>query len=271
MISLYQKGLICVGAGYKEANLHKWGPGCRDIYSLHYVISGRGYIKTRDKMFTIEEGQSFLIYPKEEYYYYPDEGNPWEYVWIDFHGQEGDRLVSLTGFSADNPTMTVDSDVRTYYNVIVETKDRIQKEEQERAKLHFLLTKYFRKGLEKEQSHRKDYIQLAEEYVSNYFWRSDLSIPEIAEALHIDRTYLYRLVKGKFRMSPSQYLTEFRIEKAGELLEQGNLPIQTVAGSVGYEDALYFSKIFKKIKGVSPSDYRKRTQLPLERKSRALR
>lgn len=246
--------------------MHKWGPGCRDIYSLHYVLDGRGYIKTGDKTFTVEKGQSFLIFPKEEYYYYPDEENPWEYIWIDFHGQEGDRLVSLTGFSIKKPVLDGKEDLRICYDVAVDESDRIKKEEQESAKLHFLLTQYFRKDLAKERENRKEYIQLAQEYINHYFWRSDLSIPEIAEAIHIDRTYLYRLVKEKFQMSPSQYLTEFRIEKAGELLEQGDLPIQTVAGSVGYEDALYFSKIFKKIKGISPSDYRKRTQLPLVRK-----
>ncbi|MBQ7933454.1 MAG: helix-turn-helix transcriptional regulator, partial [Lachnospiraceae bacterium] len=97
-------------------------------------------------------------------------------------------------------------------------------------------------------------------YIANYYWRCDLSVPDIAAHLHIDRTYLYRLFKHELGISPLQYLTDVRMERAVALLTETKLPVQSVAGSVGYEDALYFSKTFKKAKGVSPSDYRNKVQ-----------
>lgn len=198
----YQRELVCVGGGYKEPNQHKWGPGCRDMYSLHYIISGRGYVKTGGQTFRLEKGLSFLIYPGEEYYYYPDEKEPWEYVWVDFYGKEADRLISMTEFTKKSPVMETEQDMRTFFEVYADVPDRLTRKERESANVHLLLTRYFRKNLSEESGNIKGHIQLAKEYVGNYYWRSDLSVSEIAKELHIDRTYLYRLFKDAMGMSP---------------------------------------------------------------------
>lgn len=59
--------------------------------------------------------------------------------------------------------------------------------------------------------------------------------------------------------SPNEYLTKFRISQAVELIERSSLPVSAVAASVGYDDSLYFSRVFKKITGVSPSSYIKKS------------
>ena len=56
-------------------------------------------------------------------------------------------------------------------------------------------------------------------------------------------------------MAPSDYLTNYRINKACALLHESRFTVTEVANSVGYEDALYFSRVFKRIKGVSPTKY----------------
>lgn len=57
-------------------------------------------------------------------------------------------------------------------------------------------------------------------------------------------------------LSPAQYITDFRVNAACRLLEETELPVSAVARSVGYNDSLYFSRIFHKTKGVSPTEYR---------------
>ena len=57
-------------------------------------------------------------------------------------------------------------------------------------------------------------------------------------------------------MSISDYITQIRLEKAVELLAQSNVPIYEIAYSVGYSDANYFSRLFSKIYGIPPSQYR---------------
>ena len=80
--------LVCTDNNYKEPNLHRWGPGTREIYSVHYIISGKGYVECRGKTFALSAGDTFLVFPEEEILYYPEESDPWEYRWIDFKGAD---------------------------------------------------------------------------------------------------------------------------------------------------------------------------------------
>lgn len=99
------------------------------------------------------------------------------------------------------------------------------------------------------------HVDMAKRYIDeNYF--NDIKVEQLAELLGLDRKYLRNLFIEHVGMSTKDYLMERRIERAKELLEMGDLPISSVALSVGYHDALGFSKIFKKYVGVSPSEYK---------------
>ena len=72
----------------------------------------------------------------------------------------------------------------------------------------------------------------------------------------LSRKYLTKLFNEKMDNSPKNYLIQYRINKACRLLKQSTLSIQEVSHSVGYTDALVFSKIFKKVVGTCPREYR---------------
>lgn len=63
---------------------------------------------------------------------------------------------------------------------------------------------------------------------------------------------------ASFGLSPHDYLQKYRINEACSLLRRRDFTVAEVAGSVGFSDPLYFSRIFKKLKGLSPSDYQRR-------------
>ncbi|MBR6626556.1 MAG: helix-turn-helix domain-containing protein [Lachnospiraceae bacterium] len=250
-----ERELIFIGYGYKEPNMHRWGPGCRDLYALHYILSGKGYVRVGGEEYVLQKGDAFLIYPGEEYTYFPGRTHPWEYEWVDFRGRGVERLLAFTGFTRERPVMHV-GELRESLQISSSADDRILRQEQESAGLHMLLTAFFRKNLESEGANQKAYVQLAQEYIANYYWRSDLHVGEMASILHVDRTHLFRLYKEALGISPQQYLARIRLERACRLLKGTDRSIQAVAASVGYEDALYFSKIFKKAQGMTPSEYR---------------
>ena len=79
---------------------------------------------------------------------------------------------------------------------------------------------------------------------------------EISNHVGINRKYLTKLFNEKMDNSPKNYLIQYRINKACRLLKQSTLSIQEVSHSVGYTDALVFSKIFKKVVGTCPREYR---------------
>ncbi len=80
------------------------------------------------------------------------------------------------------------------------------------------------------------------------------NVSTLAEMMHFHEGYLRRIFKASFGKSPASVLKETRMAAAKKLLEEGNLQIQQIARSVGFEDASYFSKCFKHYYGHSPSD-----------------
>ena len=72
----------------------------------------------------------------------------------------------------------------------------------------------------------------------------------------LSRSHLFRSFEKVMEKSPKEYLTNFRIKQACNLLKTSDLSITAIANSVGFENNLYFSKAFHKVKGVSPKVYK---------------
>ena len=79
----------------------------------------------------------------------------------------------------------------------------------------------------------------------------------MSEHVGLSSSYLCRIFKEETGLSMNAYITNLRMSKAGELLNDTNSYIKEVAISVGFEDQLYFSRLFKRYSGVTPSEYRK--------------
>ena len=88
-------------------------------------------------------------------------------------------------------------------------------------------------------------------------YTENISLSELAERYGISISYLSSLVKEELHLSFSEYITAKRIQKAKELLEDETLSIEQIAEQTGYNDYFYFTKVFKKTLGISPSKYRK--------------
>ncbi len=84
-----------------------------------------------------------------------------------------------------------------------------------------------------------------------------LSLLSIAERFFVSRTYICVLFRKNKNLTFSQYLTNIRIERSKMLLKNTNMKLLEIAEKVGFQDEYYFSKVFKKYTGKSPSTYRK--------------
>lgn len=78
---------------------------------------------------------------------------------------------------------------------------------------------------------------------------------DIAKAVGVSRSHLYRVFMSNVGQSPIDYLTHYRISEACSLLKNSTLSIAEIAVSVGFFDQFYFSRVFKKVKKVPPSKY----------------
>lgn len=92
-------------------------------------------------------------------------------------------------------------------------------------------------------------------YIAGHY-KEDLSLQDVAGAMRYSDAYFCKIFKKYFNRSFIVYLNELRIEKAKQMLEDAMRNIKDISSEVGYRDANYFAKVFKRITGVTPSDYR---------------
>lgn len=84
----------------------------------------------------------------------------------------------------------------------------------------------------------------------------DISMQDVAEAMNYSSAYFCKLFKQCFSKSFTTYLSEYRVEKAKQLLLDVTVNVKEISDKVGYHDSNYFTKVFKRIVGVTPSEYR---------------
>lgn len=244
---------------------HKWGPGIRDHYLIHYVVSGKGsYQFPGSKPQQLSAGDAFLIYPNTEISYQADENEPWEYFWVGFTGSDAATVLSATDFTAESPflkNIPYGSRVRQEVEHIYHASGNQFSNAVEMAGYLYILLSVFMQGaaLVHQYDTAVNYVQKAMEYISrNYAY--PISVENIASYVGISRSQLFRSFQSLLSQSPKEYLSDYRIRQACHLLEDTTLSITAIANSVGFDNSLYFSKAFRNAKGASPSAYRKQHQ-----------
>ena len=88
-------------------------------------------------------------------------------------------------------------------------------------------------------------------------YMEDISLTSLSSKYNISMGHLSKMIKENLKVNFSDYIASLRIQRAKELLRDDSMSIQEIAEIVGYNDYFYFTKVFKKIEGISPSKYRK--------------
>jgi len=104
-------------------------------------------------------------------------------------------------------------------------------------------------------NYKEIYIKKSLQFVETNYSRK-LYISEMAKSVGLNKNYFSAFFKENIGVTPQQYIIKFRINKACELMSNSGLTISDISRSVGYDDTLGFSKVFKKEKGMSPKSYR---------------
>lgn len=101
-------------------------------------------------------------------------------------------------------------------------------------------------------------IFLIKDYISKNYMRETLSVKDISSHVFLSTSYVCTFFKNETGQTLNQYLTEYRMERAKQLLGDSRYKIADISSKVGYSDGNYFGKSFKKYSGLSPSEYREK-------------
>ncbi len=247
--------------------LHSFGPAVRNHYLFHYVVSGQGTLvstnsKNEDYTYQIRAGQGFLISPGQKTHYFADELQPWQYTWIEFDGIKAQEFMSMAGLDYDSPVYY--SNLPSMQQVVRDELLYIANHGNE-SDMNLIGHMYlFMDALQKSSTRRKTsigknlkdyYINDAIEFIENNYFNA-ITVEDVAAFCNLNRSYFGKIFKDSLRITPQEFLINYRTTKACEYLETTDMLIGEISRLVGYPSQLHFSRAFKKVNGISPREWR---------------
>lgn len=268
-LSMYQFGWE------RCAPSHAFGPAARNHFLFHYVISGTGTLYANDaegisRVYQIKSGQGFMIFPHQINTYIADKDLPWEYVWIEFDGLRAKEAIEIAGLSLNAPVYHAHShDLReTMMNEMLYIAQH-----GDMAPFHLIGHLYLvldaltrsvsSMRISKGGRLRDFYIHEAIAFIEQNF-QNNISVEDIADNCGLNRSYFGKIFKEAIGRTPQEFLLNYRMTKASELLKLTRLSIGDISKAVGYDNQLHFSRAFKNIYGISPREWRNQNQVPLK-------
>ena len=108
------------------------------------------------------------------------------------------------------------------------------------------------------KSNSENVCQMIVDYVANHFTDPNISLAKLADIFNYTDKYLSYLFSNRMKLGFNTYLNQLRIGYARNLINQNITSISQLAEMCGYSDSSYFSKVFKKLEGISPTEYIRR-------------
>lgn len=246
--------------GEKCGPEHAYGPAVRDHYLIHFVASGKGTLRTREREWKIGPGQGFIIFPDEITYYFADSDDPWEYDWVGYVGEDAREITARVGLTEDERVFScrepevVTGILRAAY------RDVAHLEMGEMAALGGLvrfLAHISDGGRAKndERSQRRHY-ERARWFMEGRYAQG-ITVQDAADFVGLSRSQLYRVFMAAGADSPKEILTALRVRHARRLLETTDMSMDEIAMSVGLASAQRLGVVFRNEIGMAPGTYRK--------------
>ncbi len=259
------KPLLVTAAGYnkivKAPVIATERPNGRGDFQIIYISSGKARFLFGGREQVVSHGNIVLFRPndKQMYYFYNKEAT--ESFWVHFTGYEAEELLRSLELDKNIYYIGDSSDFPTRCNHIIREiqAKRINYQDISSLLLRELLLVIGR-YLKEEGSVNSDTLNEVERAIGffNDNYTQKINIKEYATARHMSASWFIKNFKAITKLSPLQFIINLRITNAKALLMNTDYPILKVASVVGFENALYFSRIFKKHTGLSPIEFKKK-------------
>lgn len=241
-----------------QKQLKTYRPNGREDFQLLYVARGKGVFKINGETLVANEGTIIIYVPGEtQDYEYHLQDSPIVY-WLHFSGYNALNLLKESNLSSSGTYFIgVSSMLTSIFDKIINELHLSQIKSFEMCNLLIkeLLISISRCLLSSSPNNKNNKMLEAAISYFNEKSNSVISIKEYAHSCNVSCCWFIRSFKDYTGYTPNQYITNIRINKAKSLLETGSFTVSEVANLVGYDNPLYFSRIFKKNVGKAPRDY----------------
>lgn len=245
-----------------RTELPTYRPKGRLDYQLLYIASGKAHFFFHGKEEIVTAGHMVLYRPKEvqKYIYYGEDQT--EVYWIHFTGSDVKNILKNYGFSPGKQVFYTgnSTEYRQLFRRIIQELQLCKPHYQELLTMYLkeifvLVSRQFTDGKKTTPVTRTE-MENATRYFHEHYHK-EINIEEYAASHHMSTCWFIRSFRQYNGITPMQYILGIRIASAQNLLETTDYNISEIASIIGYDNPLYFSRLFKKQTGLSPSEYRK--------------
>lgn len=228
-----------------------------DSYLFFIVLEGTGSLIYSGNSYNLEKGSCVFIDCKNRYSHTSDN---WTIKWIHFNGknlsniykefeQRGGQIAFFSNNFAKYETVINDINIFSKSNNYIKSISINEK-------LSSLLTLVMLETINNCKIIKKHNIDTIKNYIDTNYIKK-ITLDYLSKVFYINKYHLTRVFKSTYGITINNYINNLRITKAKELIRFSNLDFDNIAVSCGINDSNYFSRIFKKIEGISPKEYRK--------------
>jgi len=233
-------------------------------YSLVFISKGEGFFEsTNIPLRQIKEGNCFFLFPGTWHRYKPKPELGWEEYWVSFKGSYADELMLKDFFSIDTPIIDIgyNEHFLDLFHRLIETVKSAElgyKQIIPGITMEILgLVNAVAKFKIENNNDKSSLIISKARFLLQEAIEEPINIEEMAKDLPMGYSKFRKLFKQKTGFTPNQYYLEMRLNKAKALLRTTDLNIVEISHLTGFETLFYFSALFKKKNGVSPTHYRR--------------
>lgn len=228
-----------------------------DAYSIEYVYEGEGVIQHGSQIFRISAGDFFILHPNEYHHYMSSKKKPWKKIWILF--SDGCPYVSHL-IKDYNLTETVYVPQYNKPKLLEKCLEEIKANTTKTGRnLEFLIHSLIADVSDYEFSSKNKILTTAEQ-IKLFLDRNlqnKLKIENCCDFVHLEKSQVFKVFHKAYGTSPMAYHKRAKINNSIVLLTQTDLSISVITKNYAFNNVYHYSKAFKNIVGMSPSEYRK--------------
>lgn len=243
---------------------HRSQRGQLSSYLFFLVLEGHGSVCYGGKEYQLAPDSCAFIDCQKTYSHFSSD-DLWKLKWVHFYGSNMNGIYNKYTQRGGQPCFHTKK-AALYYDCIHGIHDLANSSDYIRdmkifEKLTSLLTmimeESWRQGSTSEKSARaRRDLSPVKEYLDQHFYEK-ISLDELSQLFFINKFYLTRLFKEEYGLSIHNYLIHVRITHAKELLRFTDLSIEKIGQECGMDDGNYFSRVFRKVEGVSPGEFQR--------------
>jgi len=249
---------------FPKAKYHhrEWKSGCPDNI-LIYCVRGRGWYNIRGNRFEVEANQFFIIPATKEYITYgSDEKDPWTIYWIHFSGSDintFNRGFNINPLDGPKEILYNEKGLELWSSMYKNLEMGYGKENLNKTNLclYHLVSSFLYpdQNLNEKKQDERDLINNTIIYMRSKL-AEKLTLENLASMNKLSVSHFSLLFRKETGMAPLDYFIHLKLQHASLLLLTTEIKVINISKSIGYEDAYYFSRLFKKNMKVSPLQYR---------------